>query len=73
MAGVIKRAKRLKHLTRAVGTRSVQIFSCGFKPAIGYGMEVWGCSPSELKKLQIREGACLSPFTKGASLSTKLL
>eukprot|EP00972_Heterocapsa_arctica_P009365 1378852-Heterocapsa_arctica.AAC.1 len=36
-------------------------------------MEVWGCSPSELRKLQTRAGACMSPFTKGASLSTKLL
>ena len=70
---IAKRALRLKSLTAVVGSRCIKVYTAGFKPAAGYGMEVWGCSPVELKKLQTRAGACLSPFAGGSSLTAKLL
>ena len=70
---IIKRAPRLKSLTVVVGSRSIKIYAAGFKPAASCGMEVWGYSPVELRKLQTRARACLSSFARGSSLTAKLL
>ena len=73
IGAIVKRAPRLKSLTAVMGNRSIKIYTASFRPAAGYGMEVWGCPPVEPRKLQARAGACLSPFAGGSSLTAKLL
>ena len=72
-SAISRRSKRLRILTSAVGSKAGRISIAGFKPAVGYGMEVWGCSPKELLVLQRRAAACWAPHSKGSSLSAKLI
>ena len=43
--GLKRRAKRLKALVGASGNKASKVFVAGFKPSVGFGMEVWGCEP----------------------------
>ena len=63
--GLKRRAKRLKALVGASGNKASKIFVAGFKPSVGFGMEVWGCEPRELLALQRRAVSCWAPHSKG--------
>ena len=66
-------AKRLKALVGAAGNKASKVFVAGFKPSVGFGMEVWGCEPRELFSLQRKAVSCYAPHSKGSSLHMKLV
>ena len=60
-------------MVKSVGTRAGKLFSTGLRPQAGFGIDVWGCSGTELSRLQKLAAACASPSSAGTSRAAKLL
>ena len=69
---VQRRGQRLALLKAAGLRRAHRIFATGLLPAVGYGAEVTGFSPTELRRVVALGLKTVSPSNRGASRAVRL-